>query len=77
MLFRQLFDQDTATFTYLLADEQTREAVLIDPVREQIARDMSLLEELELKLAWVLETHVHADPSRPPGRSASAWAPGP
>jgi len=61
MLFRQLFDKDTATYTYLLADEETREAVLIDPVREQITRDVSLLEELELRLAWVLETHVHAD----------------
>jgi len=61
MLFRQLFDKDTATYTYLLADEETREAVLIDPVREQITRDTSLLEELDLKLSWVLETHVHAD----------------
>ncbi len=61
MLFRQLFDKDTATYTYLLADEETKEAVLIDPVREQITRDVSLLEELELKLSWVLETHVHAD----------------
>ncbi len=61
MLFRQLFDEDTATYTYLLADRDTREAVLIDPVREQITRDIRLLEELELKLEWVLETHVHAD----------------
>ncbi|MGH1346156.1 MAG: MBL fold metallo-hydrolase [Nannocystales bacterium] len=61
MLFRQLFDRDTATYTYLLADEQTREAVLIDPVREQLLRDTELLEELSLKLVWVLETHVHAD----------------
>lgn len=61
MLFRQLFDKDTATYTYLLADIDTREAVLIDPVREQITRDTRLLEELELKLVWVLETHVHAD----------------
>ncbi len=61
MLFRQLFDQDTATYTYLLADEQTREAVLIDPVREQLDRDINLLEELDLRLQWVLETHLHAD----------------
>ena len=61
MLFRQLFDKDTATYTYLLADTDTREAVLIDPVREQITRDIRLLEELELTLVWVLETHVHAD----------------
>lgn len=61
MLFRQLFDKDTATYTYLLADEDTREAVLIDPVREQISRDTGLLEELGLTLVWVLDTHVHAD----------------
>lgn len=61
MLFRQLFDRDTATYTYLLADEDTREAVLIDPVREQLLRDTELLGELSLKLMWVLETHVHAD----------------
>ncbi len=61
MLFRQLFDRDTATYTYLLADEDTREAVLIDPVREQLLRDTELLEELSLRLVWVLETHVHAD----------------
>lgn len=61
MLFRQLFDPETSTFTYLLADEQTREAVLIDPVREHYARDTQLLDELGLHLVHTLETHVHAD----------------
>jgi sulfur dioxygenase len=61
MIFRQLFDRETSTFTYLLADETTREALLIDPVREQIERDLQLLSELELKLVHTLETHVHAD----------------
>lgn len=61
MLFRQLFDRDTSTYTYLLADEDTREAVLIDPVREQIERDLALLRELDLDLKYCLETHVHAD----------------
>jgi glyoxylase-like metal-dependent hydrolase (beta-lactamase superfamily II)/rhodanese-related sulfurtransferase len=61
MLFRQLLDPETSTFTYLLADEVTREAVLIDPVREQVQRDLQLLHELELKLLYALETHVHAD----------------
>jgi len=61
MLFRQLFDQDSSTYTYLLADEVTREAILIDPVIEQYERDRTLLEELELKLLYVLDTHVHAD----------------
>ncbi|KAB2841789.1 MBL fold metallo-hydrolase, partial [bacterium] len=61
MIFRQLFDHDTWTYTYLLADAETREAVLIDTVREQAPRDLQLLEELGLKLKYVLDTHVHAD----------------
>jgi sulfur dioxygenase len=59
MVFRQLFDQQSSTYTYLLADG--REAVLIDPVFEQARRDAALVEELGLKLLWTLETHVHAD----------------
>lgn len=61
MLFRQLFDRESCTYTYLLADESTREAVLIDPVRELIDRDMQTLDELGLTLRYTLETHVHAD----------------
>lgn len=61
MLFRQLFDPESSTYTYLLADEQTRKAVLIDAVRDQVERDVQLLEELGLTLAYSLETHVHAD----------------
>jgi sulfur dioxygenase len=61
MLLRQLFDQETFTFTYLVADPKTGRALLIDPVREQLERDLRLLRELELKLDYVLETHVHAD----------------
>lgn len=61
MLFRQLFDPESCTYTYLLADEDTRAAVLIDPVREQLDRDLGLLDELGLTLVHVLETHVHAD----------------
>lgn len=61
MLFRQLFDPQSSTYSYLLADTATREAVLIDPVYEQVRRDAALLEELGLKLVWTLETHVHAD----------------
>jgi sulfur dioxygenase len=61
MLLRQLFDAETCTYTYLLADEETREAVLIDPVLEQLDRDLELVGELGLELVNVLETHVHAD----------------
>lgn len=60
-LFRQLFDPETATYTYLLADTDTREAVLIDPVRDQLERDEGLLDELGLVLTHSVETHVHAD----------------
>lgn len=61
MIFRQLFDPESSTYTYLLADEQSREALLIDPVFEQFERDRALVRELELRLLYVLETHVHAD----------------
>ena len=61
MLFRQLFDPETSTYTYLLADEVSREAVIIDPVQEQFERDASLIGELGLRLMAVLDTHVHAD----------------
>lgn len=61
MLFRQLFDATSSTYTYLLADRQTGEAVLIDPVREQMPSYLRLLEELELKLVMAIDTHVHAD----------------
>jgi glyoxylase-like metal-dependent hydrolase (beta-lactamase superfamily II) len=61
MIFRQLYDPETSTYTYLLADDESREAVLIDTVREQLERDTTLLEELGLKLTHTLETHVHAD----------------
>ena len=61
MIFRQLFDSQSSTYTYLLADSGTREAVVIDPVFEQARRDVALIEELGLRLRWTLETHVHAD----------------
>ena len=61
MIFRQLFDQVSSTYSYLLADEQTRDAVLIDSVFEQHARDAGLIRELELKLVATLDTHCHAD----------------
>ncbi|HZT51903.1 MAG TPA: rhodanese-like domain-containing protein [Stellaceae bacterium] len=61
MIFRQLFDPQSSTYTYLLADAEARTAVLIDPVFEQVRRDAALIKELGLTLAWTLETHVHAD----------------
>ena len=61
LLVRQLFDADTGTFTYLLADVASREAVLIDPVFEQHERDLSLIRELGLRLVACLDTHAHAD----------------
>ncbi len=61
LIFRQLFDAPSSTYTYLLADSASREAVLIDPVFEQVHRDAALVNELELNLKWTLETHVHAD----------------
>jgi sulfur dioxygenase len=61
MLFRQLFDQVSSTYTYLLADEGTREALLVDCVFEQHARDAALLRELGLTLLATLDTHCHAD----------------
>ena len=61
MIFRQLFDPQSSTYTYLLADEGTREALVIDPVFEQARRDAALIEELGLRLKYTLETHVHAD----------------
>ena len=61
MIFRQLFDPQSSTYTYLLADEKSRDALLIDPVFEQARRDVALVEELGLRLKYTLETHVHAD----------------
>ncbi|MGA9382843.1 MAG: MBL fold metallo-hydrolase [Phormidium sp.] len=61
MLFRQLYDNETSTYTYLIADEKTKEAVLVDPVIEQVERDYKLIQELGLTLRHCLETHIHAD----------------
>ncbi len=61
MLFRQLFDPESSTYTYLIADLEVKEAILIDAVREQVERDLKLLMELGLSLRYCLETHVHAD----------------
>jgi glyoxylase-like metal-dependent hydrolase (beta-lactamase superfamily II)/rhodanese-related sulfurtransferase len=61
MIVRQLFDQVSSTYSYLLADERTHDAVLVDPVFEQHARDAALIRELGLTLRCTLDTHCHAD----------------
>lgn len=58
---RQLFDYDTWTYTYLLWDDKTKEAALIDTVREQYERDINLVNEMGLTLKYTLDTHIHAD----------------
>jgi glyoxylase-like metal-dependent hydrolase (beta-lactamase superfamily II)/rhodanese-related sulfurtransferase len=61
MLFKQLFDQDTWTYTYLIADPTNKEAMLIDPVNTHIDDYLAMLAELGLQLKYTLETHIHAD----------------
>ena len=61
MIFRQLFEFDSSTYTYLIADPNTGEALLIDPVMDTVERDLQVLKDLDLKLTATLETHVHAD----------------
>lgn len=61
IIFRQLFDRETSTYTYLIGDSLTKTAILVDSVLGQIERDLKLLQELGLTLKYCLETHVHAD----------------
>lgn len=61
LVFRQLFDRESCTYTYLLGDPETREALLIDPVFQLADRDKKLADELGLTLKYVMNTHVHAD----------------
>ena len=61
MIFRQLFEPVSSTYTYLLGCERTRQALLIDPVVEEVDAYIQLLNGLDLKLVYTLETHVHAD----------------
>ena len=61
LIFRPLFDPASSTYTYLLGDSASGEALLIDPVYEQVPRDLALLQELGLRLLATLDTHVHAD----------------
>ena len=61
MLLRQLFDGKSCTYTYLLGDRDSLESVIIDPVLDLADRDIKLAQELNLKIKYILETHIHAD----------------
>ena len=61
MLFRQLFDRQSSTYSYLIADPETKTAILVDSVLEQVEQELKLLKELNLTLKFCLETHIHAD----------------
>ena len=61
LIFKQLFERESCTYTYLIADSKTKEAAIIDAVDIMIERDTALLKELELDLKFIIETHIHAD----------------
>ena len=61
MIFKQLFDQKSSTYTYLIASSKGREALIIDPVLENVSDYIILLKELNLRLVKVIDTHIHAD----------------
>ena len=61
MIFKQLFDTKSSTYTYIIASAKGREAMIIDPVIENVGRYIKLLKELDLKLVKVIDTHIHAD----------------
>ena len=61
LIFRQLFDSESATYTYLLGDKASGTCAIIDPVYEKNGRDLKLIQELGLELAVILDTHCHAD----------------
>ena len=61
MIFKQLFDQKSSTYTYLIASSKGREALIIDPVLENVSDYIILLKELDLRLVKVIDTHIHAD----------------
>ena len=61
MIFKQIFDKKSSTYTYLIASAKGREALIIDPVLENVNEYTSILKELDLKLVKVIDTHIHAD----------------
>ena len=61
MIFKQVFDTKTSTYTYLIASAKGREAVIIDPVIDNVDEYIQLLKDLDLQLVKVIDTHIHAD----------------
>lgn len=61
LFFRQLFDKESSTYTYIIADPTSKKALIIDPVIDQIERDLLILSELQFTLEYIFDTHVHAD----------------
>jgi hypothetical protein len=61
MLFRQLFERESSTFTYLIASRPGGEALLIDPVKTELSKYFQLIDELGLRLVFAVDTHMHAD----------------
>jgi sulfur dioxygenase len=61
IIFHQLFESESSTYTYIIADAESKEAAIIDPVLETVNRDLQLIQELNLRLLYILDTHVHAD----------------
>ena len=61
MIFKQLFDNKSSTYTYIISSGKGREALIIDPVIEDTSQYLKLLKELDLKLVKVIDTHIHAD----------------
>ena len=61
MLFKQLFENESSTYTYLISCQEKQQAILIDPVLETLDRDLSIIKKLNLKLTHAVDTHIHAD----------------
>lgn len=61
MIFRQLFDPESSTYTYIVGAPDKGEAIIVDPVREHVERDLDVVGAMGMRLVWILETHVHAD----------------
>ena len=61
MIFKQLFDQKSSTYTYIISSGKGRESLIIDPVIENTSEYLKILKDLDLKLVKVIDTHIHAD----------------